>query len=277
VGAPIRVGSGPVAIAAGGGGVWVALASGSVVRIDPRTMRRVGASIPVVDPGGIAVDGDRVWVTSRAQDELLRIDARSGRTTGPAIPVGAKPTDVAAGLGGVWVANSADGTVTHVDPDTGRADEPIHVARHRALNPGNGGRPVEQPGGAEVLGLTVGEGAVWVAKTDSVQTTTIQVRRIDPRTRRVTGDPIAVDGGIPMHLAAGGGGVWVTDVGSLPPGAPPRRPALQRIDPGTRRVSGDPIPLGRQPAGLAVGPTGVWVAEAGENSVDQIGAGGGRG
>ncbi len=269
VGRPIRVGAGPVALTAAPSGVWVALASGFVVRIDPGTGRRAGQPVAVSDPAGIAADGDRIWVTSRAEDQLVRIDARSARISGRPIAVGSAPTDVAVGEGAVWTANSGDGTVTRVDPATGQPGIPIRVAKHHELNPGDGGGPVSQPGG-EVLALAVGEGGVWVAKTDSRLTASVDVVRIDPQTSKVTGDPIRVTGAIPMHLAAGGGGVWITDVGSIRPGAPAREPSLLRIDPGTLQLSGRPIRVGGQPAGVAVG-RGLWVANAGDNTVSEIG------
>jgi YVTN family beta-propeller protein len=56
-----------VAVATGGGAVWVAMSdAGSVARIDPRT-NRVTATIAVGHrPQGITVAGGLVWVTVRA-------------------------------------------------------------------------------------------------------------------------------------------------------------------------------------------------------------------
>ncbi len=48
---------------------------------------------------------------------MTRIEAATGRTTEVA-DVGNGPLGVAAGPDGVWVANSLDGTVAHVDPST---------------------------------------------------------------------------------------------------------------------------------------------------------------
>jgi len=47
----------------------------------------------------------------------MRIDPVS-RTVVTTVPVGNGPTGIAFGAGAVWVANSLDGTVMRIDPDT---------------------------------------------------------------------------------------------------------------------------------------------------------------
>ena len=59
------------------------------------------------------------------------------------IPVGRAPVGIDYGEGAVWVANSSDGTVSRIDPETGRVVKTIRV----------GGRPI---------GITAGDGYVWV-------------------------------------------------------------------------------------------------------------------
>jgi len=265
----IPVPAGPESIAAGDGGVWVASASGKVQRIDPATRRVTDPPVAIADPGGIAVGDGGVWVTSRSRDSVIRLDPRTGALVGQVIHVGAQPTDIATGASGVWVANSADGTVTHIDPVSGQPDPPIRVARHHPLLTGAGNLAHEQPA-AEVLALAVDDSGVWVAKTDSPQTAHIEVVRIDPTSRTVTGHPIAVDGGIPMRIAAGNGSVWVTDVGSLLPGAAARPAALQRINARAGQRTGPPLKLGGEPTGLATGPRTVWVTNAGDNTATEV-------
>lgn len=60
-----------------------------------------------------------------------------------AISVGDEPVGLAAGEGAIWVANSSDGTLSRIDPETNSVVETIEV----------GHRP---------LGITVGNGLVWV-------------------------------------------------------------------------------------------------------------------
>jgi len=248
---PLATGGGPLAIAAGEGAVWVAAADGAITRIDP--VRGVAREVArVVDPGAIATGAGAVWVTSRERGTVSRLDPRTGAPTGEPIRVGSRPGDVAVGGGSVWVANTADGTVSRVDPAARRA-------RGRAIRAGK----------AQVLALAYGEGAVWVAKTDSPQSEAIALVSIDPDEGTVAPKAVPVTGGVPLDLAAGGGFVWVTDAGSALPGSA-RRPALLRVDPKARALAGAPMKIGANPAGVVVGAGAVWVATAGNGALKRI-------
>jgi streptogramin lyase len=59
-------------------------------------------------------------------------------------------------------------------------------------------------------------------------------------------------GGRPLDIAAGDDGVWVT---SFTDGT------VTRLDLRTGAVQGEPIKVGRQPRGVAVGEGSVWVRE----------------
>jgi class 3 adenylate cyclase/streptogramin lyase len=73
----------------------------------------------------IALGPDTVWVTNQVDDQLWRIDPRTGKIV-DVIHVGTNPSGVAAGAGAVWVANG-DGTVARVDPDDDRVVARIRV------------------------------------------------------------------------------------------------------------------------------------------------------
>ena len=125
------------------GSVWASdVLAGAIQRIDASSLRPVGQPIQV--GGGIdqlvALD-DSVWVLDRRVGLVTRIDAASGETRG-SVRVGDRATDMAVGLGGVWVGDR-EGAVYRVDASTLEA-EPIRI-------------------GAEVLGVAVDEasGAVW--------------------------------------------------------------------------------------------------------------------
>ena len=60
------------------------------------------------------------------------------------LTVGDGPVDVAVGAGAVWVANSRDGTVSRIDPQSKKVVATIHV-------------------GGSLRGIAVGAGAVWVS------------------------------------------------------------------------------------------------------------------
>ena len=64
----------------------------------------------------IAVGADAVWFTGSSSAKLWQIQS-GGETVLDSFPVGGGPSAVAVGAGGtVWVANSADESVSRVDP-----------------------------------------------------------------------------------------------------------------------------------------------------------------
>jgi streptogramin lyase len=252
-GRPIPVGRGPEAICAGDGAVWVASGDDTVTRIDAATGRAHRARVRVADPGGIAAGAGSIWVTSRADGTVTRIDPETLRASGEPVPVGAQPGDVATGAGGVWVANTDDGTVTRIDAASGKPAGTTDVAAY------------------QVLGLTFGEGGVWVAKTDDRLARTIEVARLDTDSGRVADSAAEVPAAIPVQLAAGAGGVWATLVGGVrPPGLAARRGGVALVDPATVEAAPKPIPVGSRPSGIAVGKGAVWVADSGDGTVTRI-------
>lgn len=252
IGSPTPVGAGPRAVAVGPLGVWVATGAGQVVRLDPRT-GAAGARVAVADPAGVAIGDGVVWVTSRTTGTVRRLDARTGRGVGAPVRVGSSPTDVVLAAGSAWVANSVAGTVTRIDARTGRANgDPIRVGK------------------AQVLALAAGENGVWAAKTDRADARDIALVRIDPATGEVGATAVAIRGGIPTRLAAGAGAVWATAPGSPLGGGSRRAPGLLRIDPRRLARAGAPIDVGTQPQAVAVGPAGVWAADAGANAVVEV-------
>jgi YVTN family beta-propeller protein len=219
----IRVGSSPGGVAVGEGYVWVVDSlEGTLSRIDPRS-NEVTQTISVGNgPSGVAVDRGAVWVVNRDDHALVRVDPASGKVAGKADP-GPDPADVAVGQRALWVTNRSEGTVRKLDPQTGRSVESVGVGR----GPG---------------AIAVGGGSVWVANTlDGT------VSRIDP-SRAVVTATIAVGEG-PSGIVATDEAVRV---------AVEHDGALVRIDPQTNDVTR--MPVGGRPAGVAVGPGGVYVA-----------------
>jgi len=253
-GRPAKVGRGPVALAVGEGGVWVATGAGTVHRLDPATGAADTKAIRVADPTGIAAGGGGVWVTSRLKGTVTRIDPRTRRVAGPPVRVGRNPADVAVGFGSVWVANADDGTVSRLDAGDGRrVGKPLKV------------------GIAQVLALTVGADAVWVATTDLRRPGRVEVRRIDPESGKLDDARIPVPAGVPIDLAAGFGRVWATDVGSILPGER-RGGSVRPVDAPARRV-GRAVAVGAEPAGVAIGAGAVWTANAGDGTVTRVAVG----
>jgi streptogramin lyase len=252
-GRPIAVGRGPESICVGEGAVWVASGDDTVTRIDPATERARPVRVRVADPGGIAAGAGSVWVTSRADGTVTRIDPKTLRASGEPVPVGSRPADVAIGAGAVWVADTDDGTVTRIDAATGNPAGTTKVADY------------------QVLGLTLGEGGVWVAKTDDRLARKIEIARLDPESARIADPGAEVPAAIPIRVAAGEGGVWVTLVGGVrPPDLAPRRGGVELVDPATVEPAPKPIPVGSRPSAIAVAEGAVWVADSGDGTVTRI-------
>ena len=105
-------------IAAGGGAVWLGGING-VSKLDPATGAELGSTfvdgVLESETTAIAVGTDAVWFTGELEREALA-DPVGRETVLDSFPVGAGPSAVAVGAGGtVWVANSADESVSRVE------------------------------------------------------------------------------------------------------------------------------------------------------------------
>jgi class 3 adenylate cyclase/streptogramin lyase len=138
------------AIAATSDGLWVAdILAGAVFRFDPDTLGRAGRPVEIRGSLDRMVGlGNTLWILDRRAGVVTRIDAVSRSVSDPT-RVGDEPTDIAVGLGAVWVGD-LDGSVYRVDAST------LEVQ--------------EFPVGAEVLGVAVDDaaGSVWVYVGDAV-------------------------------------------------------------------------------------------------------------
>jgi serine/threonine protein kinase/DNA-binding beta-propeller fold protein YncE len=183
--ATIPLDAAPVDLAAVTDIVWVATEDDRVLRIDARSNQPAQDVTAVKSVGALALSGDRLWVLDTFDGLLSSIDARSGLVTGPPVPVGRLPADVAAGTTGAWVSVAGDGVVRGV---------PVSASEPKTI--GVGGRP-------EYLALD----RRWLWATDSERDVVI---RVDGRSGKMVGGPVRVPED-PAGIAAGrDGGVWVT-------------------------------------------------------------------
>jgi DNA-binding beta-propeller fold protein YncE len=184
--AAIRVGAGPVGLAAGeDGSVWaVSTGAGSVSRI-PAGATEPDLVVPV--PGSqlrATWAYDTLWVTSSRGGQLLRVDPAAGAVT-ERIPTGAGPAGVAAAFGSLWVVAQDAGQLLRVDPRTGSVTDRIGI--------GVGARLV-----------VAGPRWLYVAHhTDG------RVLRIDPATGHVWRSPEAFQGPQGMALETDHTRLWV--------------------------------------------------------------------
>jgi DNA-binding beta-propeller fold protein YncE len=128
-GAPLRVGPDVADIAVSSGAVWVASSADGTVRAVERDggRERLRAGTRVV---ALAADDRRVVALDAGRGALATIDARTRALSGPAIPVGGVPVDVALSGDAAWVADARAGTVRRVDLRTRRpAGAPLAACR----------------------------------------------------------------------------------------------------------------------------------------------------
>ena len=143
----------------GSGYVWAVLGDGPLTRIDPRTAKVTGTVDVGPGATGIDAGFDAVWVADDLSGTITPVDPEPSRSgslprsratsttsrlaperSGPSIPtqassspidpttgavgapvrVGLRPTDLASGLDALWVANNGDGTISKVNPVTGK-------------------------------------------------------------------------------------------------------------------------------------------------------------
>jgi YVTN family beta-propeller protein len=157
----------------------------------------------------------------------------NGKKVESYVAVGRHPTAVAVGEGGVWVANSESGTVTRLDPATGKFVDTIGV-------------------GADPNDIAVGLGSVWVADGNDGTVT-----QIDPSLNQVgstipSGGQSTIAPDPVFYVAVDSSYVWAT-----------RGSRLLRIDPHT--LHAQVWAKVGSPTGLATGGGYVWVTTGSGN------------
>jgi DNA-binding beta-propeller fold protein YncE len=153
---------------------------------------------------------------------------------------------LAGGTFGVWVAGCPDVQKLSTGGPAPTFRATVHIPYAARLSAANFREAL--------AGMAQGEGAVWVIGDAADR----RLWRIDPQRHRVTA---TIDLGFPPGaVAAGEGGVWVTDeLGDR----------VARIDPATNRAVAS-IPVGRGAMGVAVGGGSVWIADATGHSLTRI-------
>jgi class 3 adenylate cyclase len=228
-----RHGGGNPKIAVGEGGVWIH--SAFLEHLDLRTGAVIADRVGVETNGNPGADpgiefGDRaVWIGGGLQGDhavLLRWDPATDEQL-PDISLRADvlPNDVAVGKGAVWVT-FPDGKLVELNPDTRRV-----VARTAV--------------GGFIDEAVLGAGGLWV-----LDITEGTLTRVDPRTL-ATSDPTGFSGSV-LGMAADDEHVWLLETSGN-----------DVIPVSADGVVGDPIPVGENPSGIAVGLGAVWVCDEG--------------
>jgi DNA-binding beta-propeller fold protein YncE len=228
-----RHGGGNPKIAVGEGGVWVH--SAFLEHLDLRTGAVIADHVRMETNGhpgadnGIEFGGRAVWIGGDLHGDhavVLRWDPATDQRL-PDIPIrsGVLPNDVAVGKGSVWVT-FPDGRLIELDPETGKVVAETHV-------------------GDFIDEAAVGAGGLWVLDiTDGTLT------RVDTRTLERS-DPTGFSGSV-LGMAADDEHVWLLETSGN-----------DVIPVSAGGVVGDPISVGADPSGIAVGLGAVWVCDEG--------------
>ena len=150
-----------------------------------RNAGRIASTIAVGnDPIAVTIGYGALWVVN-SDDGTVSV-VRPGIRATKTVDATARALDIAAGEGGVWVADQGHAAVTRIDPDTLRVVDEI-----------------DGPVGGRYFGVAAGGGGVWV--TDPENRT---ITRIDPHTNRLTAT-ISVSGW-PRGVSAAGDQIWIS-------------------------------------------------------------------
>jgi branched-chain amino acid transport system substrate-binding protein len=226
---------------------FVAAESGSVVAIDPRTLRVVARVAVGNAPSTIVVGAASVWALNADDQTVSQIDPKTRKVV-KTFGTGGTPTDLAAGTDGIWVGDGfqeelASGVPTtfpralkRIDAKTTHTIATIALSRKGGVQPWPGRAPGETH-------VAVGEGSIWVLNPNQT------VSRIDPSTNDVIATVPSLRA---SAVATGLGSAWAIDF---------RNSTLVRIDPTTTTVIARIRLAAESLAGIAVGAGAVWVAD----------------
>ena len=242
-GRTISVGGYPSDLTVGGETVWVALgALAELTRINP-DQDAATTPIPALPDNTPCVGGSQrergvrrrqVWFLCE-NGELGRVDPRTGTPTSIGLEAGlltspdaiaSQYTDIAFGLGALWVVNHAGNSVIEIDPATNQELDKHTVGRGPTA-------------------IAVGPGALWVTNFDDDTVT----RLAAGGDQAPTIDEFKVGDG-PVDVAVGEGGVWVASALDR---------TVTRLDPATGE-SVATIEIGNEPQQVAAGSGAVWVS-----------------
>jgi YVTN family beta-propeller protein len=216
-------------------------------------------------------------------DSLVEIDPATSRTLS-VTPVGHGPESIASTADAIWVANTADRTVSRLDLDTRQVrvvggvpvahaltsslkgdvwlssfEDPLvtQIASHGELADdafSTSPPQVRLPGSAE--GLAVGGGYLWVTSpSDSGGEDTVSL--IDLATRKLASSvPV---GTLPLYVAFGYGSAWVANY---------RGDSVSVVRPGSARA--ETVAVKGGPMGVAAGAGAIWVVTFWNTQVARI-------
>ncbi len=234
--APLKVSDDPGTLISefelGGGSAWIRLDDDKLARVELETGQVVAVVELEHSANGIAWSEDGLWVAGNGK--ATRIDPSTNRAGEP-IKTPALSEDIAIEAGTVWLpSTNGDGYVERISADEGQVNtQPLTI--------GTQPDPVE-----------AGGGFVWIGDEEEEA-----LRKLDPRTGEVVGQPIAL-GDFPMDIEVAPEGVFVMCSDSI-----------VRVDPGSGRVAGR-LALENDVDDIAVGEGYLWIADGDAGTLTRV-------
>ena len=239
--ARVMVGGRPNSLAAGGGRIWAgrfssdrltAIDTGDAT-VDKRLRPQIGEGLRELE-----MVGRTLWVLNSRAQRVLRIDARTGKSAGAAIELPGVPTSMACDGDTLWVAVrvqncGAGDPLLRYDARTGALEQTLPVRDF-------------------VTSMIIARGALWMVTPSP--TTLVRHDIATGKRRRMK-----LGGNTPSDLAYGRGAIWasLSDADQL-----------VRIDPKTFNMAS--VAVGREPAGIAVRGSQVWVANRASSTLTRV-------
>jgi hypothetical protein len=275
------VGRRPNVVRATGDTVFVGSFLKSRVNLVSAKTGKVRSRAPRVGVGAndASISGNSLWVAVTRENQLVRLNAETGRPIGSPLELPGKPTAVAATGSAVWTVlqpgEGAPDTLLKIDRATGRTLASVQypwgigsittspsavwvAARRRAriqrVNPANG-QVVStlQIGRSRTADIAYADNTLWLATPEDDTVYKVSTR---------TGDAIPISvGQQPRQLAIGKDTVYVTNYSSSD---------LYAIDRRSSRVQGAPLELPVNPYSVAVEGNTIWVASLPENKLTKV-------
>jgi DNA-binding beta-propeller fold protein YncE/predicted Ser/Thr protein kinase len=255
----------------------------TAVLSDDRSER---TTVPNASQGWFGLRGRRaaLWIFSGfaviaiaiAVAVLLLLGSEGPSVSAP-ISVGTPPLRITADGQGAWVTSERDGTVTRLDPDSGKRLRQVTLARgisgvaigskwlwvtdprrHQLLRLNlktlRQQQAIPIPGAPGPIALSADPPRVWVADEDGKGIAVVNAE--SHRRIRTQLPPLAA----PLRLAVGAGGLWASSSSTA---------SVRRIDLGTLEP-GEPILAGARPAGITIAQGAVWVTNPPRGTVTEI-------
>jgi DNA-binding beta-propeller fold protein YncE/predicted Ser/Thr protein kinase len=208
---------------------------------------------------------------------VLLLLGSEGPSVSAPISVGTPPLRITADGQGAWVTSERDGTVTRLDPDSGKRLRQVTLRRgisgvaigskwlwvtdprrHELLRLDAKTLRQQQaipiPGAPGPIALSADPPRVWVADEDGKGIAVVNAE--SDRRIRTQLPPLAA----PLRLAVGAGGLWASSSSTA---------SVRRIDLGTLEP-GEPILAGARPAGITIAQAAVWVTNPPRGTVTEV-------